>query len=100
MSDIQTINEVSMLLWSIVSIIGAVILLWALWQLIQIVRNLKEYGLDYIGFLRGELYFLAKKNKLTILKPSQKKHIHTIMWEGKQDEDNESTDNKSNNKTK
>jgi hypothetical protein len=84
MSDIETINEVSTLLWSIVGVIGAVIMLWAFWQLIQVVRNLKEYGLDYIGFLRGELYSIAEKNNLEIMKPAQKKRrIHSIIWETK-----------------
>ena len=83
----ETVSNVSTLLWSVVGIIGAIILLWTLWQVVQIVRNLREYGLDYIGFLRGELYLLAKKHKLTILKPHQKRRIHTIMWEGKEEED-------------
>ena len=87
MSLAETVNGASTFLWNVVSIIGAVILLWALWQVIQIVRNLREYGLEYIGFLRGELYSLAKKHKLSILKPHQKRKLHTIMWEGKEEEE-------------
>jgi hypothetical protein len=83
---LETINSISAFLWSIVGIIGAVILLWGLWQIAQIVRNMKEYGLDFIGFMRGELHFIAKKNKLEIMKPSQKtRRIHTILWQGKDD---------------
>lgn len=78
---IETINEISTLLWSIVGIIGAVILLWALWNIVQIVRNLREYGLDYIGFHRGELYLIAKKHNLDIMKPAEKqRRIHSIIW--------------------
>lgn len=82
-----TIGGFSSLLWSVVSIVGAVIILWAVWQVVQIVRNLKEYGLDYIGFMRGELYSVAKKYDLQIMKPSQKKRrIHTILFEEREDE--------------
>ena len=88
MSGIETVNTASSFLWSIVGIIGAIILLWAFWQIIQIVRNLREYGLDYIGFLRGELYLVARENKLTIMKPSQKRgRIHTILFEERNKKD-------------
>lgn len=76
------IEKLPIFLWNIALIIGAIMILWGLWQIIQIVRNLREYGLDYIGFMRGELYSLAEKNNLTIMKPSQKrKRIHTILFE-------------------
>jgi hypothetical protein len=82
---IDVVDRASSLLWSIVGILGALILLWGLWQVIQIVRNLREYGLEYIGFLRGELYKVADKHELKILKPSEKKHrIHAILFEEEQ----------------
>ena len=89
MSDyVEIIKNSSALLWSVVGIIGAVILLWGLWQIIQIVRNLREYGLDYIGFMRGEIYAVAKKHKIDVMKPSQKrKRIHSIIWEERNKED-------------
>jgi hypothetical protein len=85
---LETINNISAFLWSIVGIIVAVILLWGLWQMAQIVRNMKEYGLDYTGFMRGELHLIAKNHNLEIMKPSQRqRRVHTIMWEGKDELD-------------
>ena len=80
---IEFIEGISSLLWSSVGIIAAVILLWGFWQFIQVVRNLREYGIDYIGFLRGELYKISDKRKITILKPYERRRIHSIIWEEK-----------------
>ena len=91
----ESIQTASSLLWNIVSIIGSIILLWALWQIVQVVRNLREYGLDYIGFLRGELHRVADKHKITVLRPSQAR-IHTILFQEriKEFEDNKERNEK------
>jgi len=57
------------LLSSLAVIAGAVLVLWFLWQLLQIGRNLKEYGLDYTGFLRGEIQAAADKQSIKIKRP-------------------------------
>lgn len=59
------IEKLPIFLWNIALIIGAIMILWGLWQIIQIVRNLREYGLDYIGFMRGD-------------RKKQSDHIETI----------------------
>lgn len=69
-ASISTLVEAfARLLWSLAVIAGAVLVLWFLWQLLQIGRNLKEYGLDYTGYLRGEIHAAGKKKEIDIKRP-------------------------------
>jgi len=70
---IEIVESVSALLWAIVGITGGIIVLWFMWQLLQIGHNLREYGVDYIGFLRGEIHSAADEEGVEILRPN--KHI-------------------------
>ena len=69
-SSVATVlSSLSSLLWSLAGIVGAAIVLWFLWQILQIGRNLKEYGIDYTGYLRGEVYAAAKQEDIDIRRP-------------------------------
>jgi hypothetical protein len=67
---LEIVNSISIILWSFVGVIGAIILLWSFWHIAQIVRNIKEYGNDRIGFMRGEIHKVAKVEQIEIIKPS------------------------------
>lgn len=66
---IELTTAFATVLWSLVGIIGAIIVLWFLWQVLQIGKNIREYGNDYIGFLRGEIHLAASEEGIEILKP-------------------------------
>jgi len=72
MSEIaEMVNAFSSILWSVVGILGAILVLWFLWQILQIGRNLREYGNDYVGFLRGEIHKAGDEEGIEILKPQR-----------------------------
>jgi hypothetical protein len=66
---LELVNSISTILWSIVGLFGSIILLWCVWQLVQIVGNIREYFNDFIGFRRGEIHKVAEIEKIEILKP-------------------------------
>jgi len=66
---IEMTTAFATILWSLVGIVAGIIVLWFLWQVLQIAKNIKEYGNDYIGFLRGEIHLAADEEGIEILKP-------------------------------
>jgi len=66
---IEMTTAFATILWSLVGIVAGIIVLWFLWQILQISKNVKEYGNDYIGFLRGEIHLAASEEGIEILKP-------------------------------
>lgn len=66
---VELTSAFATVLWSLVGIVGAFIVLWFLWQIIQIGKNIREYGNDYVGFLRGEIHRAAEEENIEILKP-------------------------------
>lgn len=73
MSVVEVVQATATLLWASVGIIGTLLILWFLWQILKIGRNLREYGIDYIGFLRGEVHAAAKLEEIEILRPGSEK---------------------------
>lgn len=59
------------ILWSLVGILGAALVLWFFWQILQVGKNIREYGNDYVGFLRGEIHKAADEEDIEILKPQR-----------------------------
>jgi type VI protein secretion system component VasK len=86
----SAIQSVVTLLWALTGIIGAVIIFWFVWQLLQIGRALKEYGVDYIGFLRGEVHTAAEAEGVDILTPTlikRRGRIQRIIAEKNKDKE-------------
>jgi len=71
MDPVVLLNTIAGFLWAIVGIIGGVLVIWFLWQILQVGRNIREYGVDYVGFLRGEIQLAADEEGIEILRPTK-----------------------------
>jgi len=71
MDAVTLLNVVAGFLWAIVGIIGGLLVIWFLWQILQVGKNIREYGVDYIGFLRGEIQLAADEEGIEILRPTK-----------------------------
>jgi len=68
---VEMTNAFSAILWSLVGIIGALLVLWFLYQILQVGKNIREYGNDYVGFLRGEIHKAGEEEGIDILRPQR-----------------------------
>ena len=71
MDPVVLLNTIAGFLWAIVGIIGGVLVIWFLWQILQVGRNIREYGVDYVGFLRGEIQLATDEEGIEILRPTK-----------------------------
>jgi len=65
----------STILWSLVGVLGAGVVVWFIWQILQIGRDFRFYLKDYVGYERGRIKRAADKRHIEIVvetKPASK----------------------------